>query len=91
MQFEGTVTRVNDKRIAIVVVDAGVVDDPLTAGRVLASYQKTVFGKTPTVLFGRSAGGSGPQYFGPAELVAELSGIDPRRFRWHRYTRKTKA
>jgi hypothetical protein len=86
LQFEGTVTLIKDKKVAIVVVDEATVNDPLAAGRLLARYQKTVFGETPTVLFGRSSDGTGLQYFGPPALVAELGKIHPRRFRWQRYT-----
>jgi hypothetical protein len=86
MQFEGTVTLINDTKVAIVVVDQEIVNDPQTAGQTLADYQKRVFRGTPTVLFGRGSDGRGLQYFGPPAIVAELSKVDPRRFRWHRYT-----
>lgn len=88
LQFEGTVTRIDGGRVAIVVVSPEVVNDPVQAGKTLASYQETVFKGTMTVLFGRDGKSGDAKFFGEPNLVAKLVTIDPRRFKWHRYTLK---
>jgi hypothetical protein len=88
LQFEGTVTRIDGGRVAIVVVPSDVVNDPVQAGKTLASFQDTVFKGTMTVLLGRDGPGGDAKFFGEPNLVAKLVKIDTRRFKWQRYTFK---
>jgi hypothetical protein len=91
MQFDGTITRINNRRVAIVIVDAKIVEDPVIAGKTLATFQKRIFGEMPIALLGRKAGGYVTNYFGPVDLIPDLMPIDPRRFPWQRYTIDTEA
>ncbi|MBV9719226.1 MAG: hypothetical protein JOZ77_07895 [Candidatus Eremiobacteraeota bacterium] len=83
MTFDGAVVRERGVTFAIAVVNANVLQLP--SERDALQMRMSLLFRVPTVLMAQDSWGR-PTYWGRRDIVNFLSGVDPSRIPWRRYT-----
>ena len=85
MKFQGSVIKEQGVTFAIVIVQRHIISNKSEADKIIASFQREIFGAMPIILMAHDHHGT-PIYYGRPDIVKFLASVPIQAIPWKEYS-----